>query len=382
MRVFSASTKGKVCLIAVIILIVVGSVLAVALNKNDYRSISVEETKGEVTVVGNKSNGNAYVGQHLYSGDDVTVGGSSELTMCMDTDKYMYADENTHFMLQVSAKRKDSKIKIFMDEGSTLHKLGSKLGENDTYEVDTPNSTMSVRGTTFKVTVYKEANDIYTLTEVTDGTVNVKLKKADGTYSGEEKDVVAGESVLIKSTDNDSEFVTEEPESEEPVSVEEEPTPTPESESESDSVSESEESTEELSEAETESVADDTTQTVNAPGSDVEAIIAYASSLGYNVRLYQASLDNSTVFQCTYNSTTTGKVFRSEAQSRADTTETAIRTILVSFNTPDYATVSSEMVMLSDYMDFNNPLVPIVQRRNFINLDATYQLLQEAKTYY
>lgn len=381
MREFLGSTKGKVCLLAVVALIVVGIISAVTLKKDDYRSISVEETKGEVTIAGDKGNGPAYAGQHLYSGDDVTVGGSSELTMCMDTDKYMYAEENTHFTLQASAGSEDSKIKIYMDEGSTLHKLESKLGENDTYEVDTPNSTMSVRGTTFRVTVYKEANDIYTLTEVTDGEVNVKLKKADGTYSGEEKNVAAGESVLIRSTENESEFVVEEPEPEEPVTVEEEPTPTPEPESEIES--ESEESSEETSsEPVSESVAEDTTQTVAAPASDVEAIIAYASSLGYNVRIYQASLDNATIFQCTYNATTTGKVFRSEAQSRADTTETAIRTILVSFNTPDYATVSSEMVMLSDYMDFNNPLVPIVQRRNFINLDATYQLLQEAKTYY
>ncbi|MBR5361544.1 MAG: FecR domain-containing protein, partial [Lachnospiraceae bacterium] len=164
MREFIGSTKGKVCIAAGIVLIAVIAVLAVTLNKKDYRSISVEETEGEVTVVGNKSNGNAYVGQHLYSGDDVTVGGSSELTMCMDTDKYMYADENTHFTLQASAGSEDSNIKIYLDEGSTLHKLGSKLGENDTYEVDTPNSTMSVRGTTFRVTVYKEAGDEYTLT--------------------------------------------------------------------------------------------------------------------------------------------------------------------------------------------------------------------------
>ncbi len=381
MREFIGSTKGKVCLLAVIALIVAGAVLAVTLNKDDYRSISVEETTGEVTVVGNKSNGNAYVGQHLYSGDDVTVSSSSELTMCMDTDKYMYAEENTHFTLQASAGSEDSKIKIYMDEGSTLHKLESKLGENDIYEVDTPNSTMSVRGTTFRVTVYKEANDIYTLTEVTDGEVNVKLKKADGTYSGEEKNVAAGESVLIRSTADESEFVVEEPEPEEPVTVEEEPTPIPEPESEIES--ESEESSEETSsEPVSESVAEDTTQTVAAPASDVEAIIAYASSLGYNVRIYQASLDNATIFQCTYNATTTGKVFRSEAQSRADNTENAIRTVLVDFKTSDYVTVNSEAASLNDYMDFNNPIVPIVARRNFVNLETTYQLLQEVKTYY
>jgi hypothetical protein len=381
MREFIGSTKGKVCLLAVIALIVAGAVLAVTLNKDDYRSISVEETTGEVTVVGNKSNGNAYVGQHLYSGDDVTVSSSSELTMCMDTDKYMYAEENTHFTLQASAGSEDSKIKIYMDEGSTLHKLESKLGENDIYEVDTPNSTMSVRGTTFRVTVYKEANDIYTLTEVTDGEVNVKLKKADGTYSGEEKNVAAGESVLIRSTADESEFVVEEPEPEEPVTVEEEPTPTPEPESEIESESE-ERSEETSSEPVSESVAEDTTQTVAAPASDVEAIIAYASSLGYNVRIYQASLDNATIFQCTYNATTTGKVFRSEAQSRADNTENAIRTVLVDFKTSDYVTVNSEAASLNDYMDFNNPIVPIVARRNFVNLETTYQLLQEVKTYY
>ena len=208
---FIKTTKGKVITIGGAAVVAVGIAAAVLMQGDGYRSIAVQEVAGNVTVVGEKNNGQAYVGEHLYSGDDVTVGEASELTMCMDNDKYVYADANTHFSLQASAANEDSKIKITLDAGSELNELQSKLGANDSYEVDTPNSTMSVRGTKFRVTVYKGKDGrYYTLVEVTEGEVLVRLKTVDGDYNGEEKLLVAGQSALIRGDADISEFVTAE----------------------------------------------------------------------------------------------------------------------------------------------------------------------------
>jgi hypothetical protein len=208
---FLKTTKGKVITIGGGTVVAIGIAAAVLLQGSGYRSIAVEQVSGSVNVVGEKNNGQAYEGQHLYSGDDVTVGDASELTMCMDNDKYVYADANTHFKLEASDASEDSMIKIYLDAGSELNELQSKLAEGESYEVDTPNSTMSVRGTSFRVTVYKDKDGlIYTLVEVESGQVLVRLKTTDGSYNGIEKLFMPGESALIRGNSDFSEFVTSE----------------------------------------------------------------------------------------------------------------------------------------------------------------------------
>ena len=207
-RDFLKTTKGKVITIGGVAVVAIGIAAAVLLQGDGYRSIAVQEVAGSVNVTGEKNNGEAYVGEHLYSGDDVTVMDKASLTMCMDNDKYVYADANTHFKLEASGAKEDSKIKINLDQGSELNDLQSKLGPNDSYEVDTPNSTMSVRGTRFRVTVFETSYGvIYTLVEVDSGEVLVRLKASNGSYTGEEKLLTAGQSALIRSDADTCEFV-------------------------------------------------------------------------------------------------------------------------------------------------------------------------------
>ena len=208
MKEFMESTKGKIIAGIVSVAVIVAVVIAILSGRDSYRSISVTDVTGTVNVVGERNNGQAYKGERLYSGDDVTVMEASELIMCADNEKYVYADENTHFTLEASSPKESSKIRIKIDKGSELNVLNAKLGADDSYEVDTPNSTMSVRGTTFRVTVYM-GNDgfIYTLLEVTEGRVLCRLKTSTGEYNGVEKEFGPGESALIRGNDALSEFV-------------------------------------------------------------------------------------------------------------------------------------------------------------------------------
>lgn len=205
---FFATTKGKIITLASgATVVAVGVAVAVMLQGSGYRSIVVEQTEGKVAVVGTKNTGDAYQGEKLYDGDNVSVMADSSLVMCMDSDKYVYADAGTDFGIHASSAKEDSLLKLTLNSGSELNELKSKLGPNDTYEVDTPNSTMSVRGTTFRVTVYKEGAYIYTLLEVESGEVLCKLKTNDGDYNGVEASFTAGQSALIRSDLDVSEFV-------------------------------------------------------------------------------------------------------------------------------------------------------------------------------
>ena len=200
--------KGKIIAIAVGAgIVAVGIIVAVVLSGNSYRSIVVDKVNGQVNITGEKNNGNAYQGEKLYSGDNVDVGASSDMVMCMDLDKYIYADADTKFGIEASSAKDDSRMKIVLKADSELNELKSKLGPNDSYEVDTPNSTMSVRGTTFRCTVYSKDGLVYTLLEVKEGDVLAKLKTEDGTYNGVEAHFTAGQSAIIRGNSEFSEFV-------------------------------------------------------------------------------------------------------------------------------------------------------------------------------
>ena len=211
---FLKTTKGKVTAICSgVALVAVVAVVAVMLilNNNKYRSISVADVKGIVNIIGQKNNGQAYKGQRLFDGDDVSVMEDSELTLCLNNDKYVYADENTHFKLEAASSKQGNKLKIVLDKGSELNVLTAKLGDGDTYQVDTPNSTMSVRGTRFRMTVYTgDDGYTYTLLEVQSGIVLAQLKTLTGEYNGVEKEFFAGQSALIRGGDDFSEFVLSE----------------------------------------------------------------------------------------------------------------------------------------------------------------------------
>ena len=221
MKEFFVSKKGKITFITAISVVVVAVVVVIGIQLagSGYRTIAVEEVIGTVTV-NNKAEGlhNAYEGMHLESGDEVTVGENSSLALKLDKDKYVVADAGTHFIVEASGdseNKKNMRTYIYMDSGSILNRLDDKLGIGEIYEVQTPNSTAAVRGTTFRVTVYGEGNgneesqivENYTQVEVLKGVVNVELKTEDGKATGEERDIEAGESALIHSNPDISEFV-------------------------------------------------------------------------------------------------------------------------------------------------------------------------------
>lgn len=190
---------------------VVGAVAAVAilLSGQGYRTVAVQEVNGTSIIKNEKQeSSNAYEGMHLNSGDDVTVQAESDMTLLLDMDKYVYAEENTHFWLQAEGDREMSKTRIYLEEGSVLNRLNTKLAKGEEYEVDTPNSVMAVRGTVFRVTVFFDSDGIaWTKLEVYDGNVEVSLKTLEDEFNGVSEVFGPGESALIRASSDFSEFV-------------------------------------------------------------------------------------------------------------------------------------------------------------------------------
>lgn len=206
--------KKRIAIVAAACVVIAIIILLLFLlpKEESYRTIVVEELHG-TTLVANEGEEtqDAYKGMHLYSGNDVAVQASSDMTMLLDMDKYAYAEEGTRFRLECPSDTEINKTVIHLDDGSVLNRLKSNLNEGDIYNVDTPNSTMAVRGTVFRTKVYMGADSlIYTLLEVFEGQVQVDLKTSDGTYNGISETFHAGESALIRGNLEFSEFVTDE----------------------------------------------------------------------------------------------------------------------------------------------------------------------------
>ena len=149
-----------------IITVAVLSVLLIGCG-NNARNITVEDCTGTSTVTNEAQTTDAYKGQRLESGDKVEVFDESNMTLLLDKDKHIFADSKAVF--SIVAEKEDNALKTIIEQssGAMVFGIDNKLGEDDTYKVDTPNVTMSVRGTVFTVKVDGNATTL----EVSEGTV-------------------------------------------------------------------------------------------------------------------------------------------------------------------------------------------------------------------
>lgn len=175
-------------------------------GKNEsYRTIAVSETNGTTTITRSaKDVFDAYEGVHLLSGDDAKVSKASDMTMELDGDKHVYAEENTHFSLSAAGKEGSTKTVINLEDGSVLVRIDNKLGEEENFDVDTPNSTMSVRGTVFRVSVDNNGNQVCTTIQTYEGTVEAQVKDEKGKLTGESFMVEAGEEAAVLTNEDGS----------------------------------------------------------------------------------------------------------------------------------------------------------------------------------
>lgn len=180
------------------IAILVGIFCLLRGKKDSYRIIKIFEWNGSATVT-REGTGDItpYNNMMLESGDDVFLE-SGNMTIKMDEDKYAYVEEDTRFSIKAEGKAENSKTTIDVTSGAITNEIQNKLNDESSYEINTPNSTMAVRGTVFRTEVYYDDNGIcYTKVSVFEGKVVTRLVYPDGTVSEEETTLEAGKEVII-----------------------------------------------------------------------------------------------------------------------------------------------------------------------------------------
>ncbi|MCF0128329.1 MAG: FecR domain-containing protein [Pseudobutyrivibrio sp.] len=200
---FISTKTGKRVALAVTVFLILGAVAGVIISNRGYRSIYVQDLTGEVFVTEGKNISTAYSGQKLKSGNTVEVLQKSNLTLALDTDKYVFADEMTKFTLEAVGKSgEDSRTVIHLENGSVLSRIDNKLAADEDFLIETPNSTMSVRGTVFGVNIIVGKNgEVCTYTNVYEGRVEQNIVDENGNPTGETISIEAGKSVTYETMD-------------------------------------------------------------------------------------------------------------------------------------------------------------------------------------
>lgn len=207
------SVKKKIIIIVAVVAVVAAAAIVILLSlrkKEGYRIIKIYEVDGVATVMRDGIGDiDAYQNMVLESGDKIVLN-SGSMTLKLDEDKYVYVEPNTEFSIIAKGDSKDSKTDIELNYGAITNEIQNPLSEKSSYEINTPNSNMAVRGTIFRVEVYLKAGIRYTKVDVFDGKVATRLIYEDGTLAEKSVDVVAGKEVLIYDNDGkDTNYVGE-----------------------------------------------------------------------------------------------------------------------------------------------------------------------------
>lgn len=176
-------------------------------KEEEYRQIQVYKIDGTVTVERQGSSMEAYHNMQLQSGDSITTVADSYVQLKLDEDKYILVEPESQISLQATGNSVDSKTSIELVKGAIVNQLDNPLSEDSSYEVTTPNSTMAVRGTTFRVELtVDEKGETYAKVAVYGGKVECNLVFPDGTIT-EPVMIEAGMEVLVWGDDVESEYV-------------------------------------------------------------------------------------------------------------------------------------------------------------------------------
>ena len=203
--------KKKVVIIVsgIALVAVIALVLFLTVFKKDaYRILKVFEFAGKGSVTRQDIGDiEPYSNMVLETGDTVALS-EGEMVLLADEDKYIHLEEGTELVLNAAGSSESSKTTIELKSGAITNDIQNKLSEGSYYEVNTPNSTMSVRGTIFRVEVYEENGIKYTRVSVFEGKVASRLVYKNGDVADNEVSIEKGKEVLIYEDDKTVDYVS------------------------------------------------------------------------------------------------------------------------------------------------------------------------------
>lgn len=171
----------------IIIICIIGLVLLI---QNPQVITTSDEAKAQLVVetgtVEVKTSGGewseAVNGTFLYQLDSVKTGDNSSALVILFESSIIRLDSNTEIMLQELIQEEgETSVKISQEEGRTWNTV-LKMSGIDDYEVQTPTTVASVRGTTFDINVQQNGT---TIVSVIKGMVNVTTTDEGTEYTVE-----------------------------------------------------------------------------------------------------------------------------------------------------------------------------------------------------
>ncbi|MCM1101986.1 MAG: FecR domain-containing protein [Clostridium sp.] len=165
---------------AIACVVIIAAVLMAGNRDQTYRSIKIVEMEGTVTIDREGINDlSASVNMNLMSGDHLTTGQDAYVVLRLDTDKYVMLGECGAMKVIAQGTEANAKTSIELESGSVLSEIQKPLGQDSSYDIITPNATMSVRGTVFEVRKEENEHDGSISVLVYDGRVAVGLDGAE-----------------------------------------------------------------------------------------------------------------------------------------------------------------------------------------------------------
>ena len=192
----------------IVILVLTLAILLMACGKEKYRMVKVETYDGDVELL-REGEAELFEGINLIPNDGVTTGDESDALLLVDEDKHLYAGANTKFTVNATGTEDKGRVTVDLEYGQALITIDNKLSDNSTFEVSTPNATLSVRGTTFEVVYDNETGE--TILTVYEGKVWIS--------NGNEEDVIEAGSRAIVTNDSFEKSVSEDIMEEETATV-------------------------------------------------------------------------------------------------------------------------------------------------------------------
>lgn len=157
-------------------------------ESEEFRVIKVSSFSGGNNIIRSEETMEAFEGMSLLSDDRVEVQESALLELLVDDDKHIAASESTIFRILATGNKDNGSVCIKLISGEALFTIDNKLSEGSTFEVKTPNASLSVRGTTFKVG-YDPVIEATTV-EVIEGTVEVKSAEETNMLTSDDNEIV------------------------------------------------------------------------------------------------------------------------------------------------------------------------------------------------
>jgi len=163
------------------------------------RTAELYDYSNVVTVTRGKTDINVFKGMRLKEGDKIKTGKDSTAYIEIDSDKVIKLAPSTIVAISnMSGTDKNGCINISLSSGKIFNDIKEKLTKNSTYNVETPNAVMGVRGTKFVVDLEtSEGNSSKTVLTVFDGTVAMALNGQPDSNIYVEMNQTADTSVLV-----------------------------------------------------------------------------------------------------------------------------------------------------------------------------------------